>query len=272
MYNFDLISDIHLDFYLKPNESDIKLNVKMDSFIRRILPENQQKVLIIAGDLGHYERQNKLFLEKMKQFYEHIILVSGNHDYYLVSNSIKKRYNKRSVNRIKEMKKISSEIKNVHYLDGEIIEIDGVKYGGTGMWYDFSYGQKELETNKEEIYTLWWNIMNDNQYIYPMNIEISLEMFENEKNKLNAIIEKSDVVVTHVSPIWNNLLRDLTTSFYSFDGSEFFNKISQKVWVYGHIHERSDFENYNCRFVNASFGYPEESKNRKIENIKGGQK
>lgn len=272
MYNFDLISDTHIDFYLKPTDNDEKLNTKMDEFIQRLLPENPQKVLVIAGDLGHYERQNKLFIQKLKEFYKHIILVSGNHDYYLETQSIKNKYKRNSLNRIKEMKKFSSEIGNVHYLDGEIIEIDGVKYGGVGMWYDFSYGEKVLGACKENIYLLWWNAMNDWECISSLNIETSLEKFKEEKQKLNQIIDESDIIITHVGPDWSKTTYkyqdDLTTSFYVFDGREFFNRINGKVWAYGHTHENADYDAYGCRFVNAALGYRSENNgSRKIRNI-----
>ncbi|MNP56646.1 hypothetical protein D3C76_1513890 [compost metagenome] len=37
--------------------------------------------------MGHYNKQNYRFLEKLKEYYSYIILVTGNHDYYLISKS-----------------------------------------------------------------------------------------------------------------------------------------------------------------------------------------
>ncbi|QDS35020.1 metallophosphoesterase [Brevibacillus brevis] len=117
---FDLISDVHLDFWVKVENPLHKMVPQIKSSIKGILPDIHNKVIVIAGDLGHYNWQNKLFIEELKHFYEHILIVAGNHDYYLVSANQEKQNRGRSINRIIEMKEICSLLTNVHYLDGEI--------------------------------------------------------------------------------------------------------------------------------------------------------
>ncbi|MFS0553183.1 metallophosphoesterase family protein [Brevibacillus sp. 179-C9.3 HS] len=264
---FDLISDVHLDFWVKVENPLHKMMPQIKNFIKGFLPENHHKVLVIAGDLGHYNWQNKILIEELKQIYEHILIVAGNHDYYLVSANQEEQYGGKSLNRVSEMKEICSLISsNVHYLDGNTIEIDGITYGGVGMWYDFSYGIKELGYSKEALYSKWWEIMNDSRLIKGL-LDKPFTFADEEKKKLDVILESSDVIITHVGGDWSKADRDLVNSFYYFDGSSYFSQLEGKVWCFGHSHQRFDYEAYGCRFVNAAFGYPGENKKRSVVQI-----
>ncbi|MGG1659511.1 metallophosphoesterase family protein [Brevibacillus sp. NRS-1366] len=267
---FDLISDIHLDFWVKVENPKHKMLPQIEDFINSILPDNPQNVLVIAGDLGHYNWQNQLLIKELKQVYEHILLVAGNHDFYLVSTNQEKQYQGKSTKRVLEMKELCKEVMNVHYLDGNIIEIDGVKFGGVGIWYDFSYGMKELGYTKEALYSKWWEVMNDSRLIKGL-LDKSFTFADEEKKKLDSIVDESDVIITHVGGDWSRVIGnykfDSVTSFYYFDGSNHFSKLEDKVWCFGHTHQRYDYDAYGCRFVNASLGYPSEGKGRKIVQI-----
>ncbi|WP_179212510.1 metallophosphoesterase [Brevibacillus brevis] len=82
---FDLISDVHLDFWVKVENPLHKMVPQIKNFMKGILPDVHHKTLVTAGDLGHYNWQNKILIEELKQIYEHILIVAGNHDYYLAS-------------------------------------------------------------------------------------------------------------------------------------------------------------------------------------------
>ncbi|MCE0453764.1 metallophosphoesterase [Brevibacillus sp. AF8] len=263
---FDLISDVHLDFWVKVENPPHKMIPQIKNFIKAILPETNHNVLVIAGDLGHYNWQNKILIEELKQIYEHILIVAGNHDYYLVSANQEKQYRGKSLNRVIEMKETCSSLTNVHFLDGDIVEIDGINYGGVGMWYDFSYGIKELGYSKEALYSKWWEIMNDSRLIKGL-LDKPFTFADEEKKKLDGIIESSDVIITHVGGDWSKADHDLVNSFYYFDGSPYFSKLKGKVWCFGHTHQRSDYEANGCRFVDAALGYPGEGKRRSAVHI-----
>lgn len=128
----DILSDLHLDFYFKPH---LTTGENVASFFRPILTDNDTKkigdVLIIAGDIGHYNEQNievlKIFL---KEFYKHIICVLGNHDYYLVDGEAKYTFENDSFKRVEDMRKLINQEKSMYCLDGEVIEIEGIRFGG----------------------------------------------------------------------------------------------------------------------------------------------
>lgn len=272
-YNFDLISDVHLDFYIDIRHPELKMRKRIKEFVESIVPKEPQNTLVIAGDLGHYNHQNMFLLEELKKYYKYIILVSGNHDYYLVSSNVQSKYKNDSKKRISEMKEKASKIEGVYYLDGDAVELDGVIYGGVGMWYDFSYGRHMFGKSQTALYSLWKEVMNDSSLIKGLDFGVDFNEAVMSKEKIDSITNYADVIITHVGPEWskipNEYKDDLSTSFYYFDGSPYFDRIKDKVWVYGHVHYRNDYIAHDCRFVNASLGYPSENKNRsrKIVNV-----
>ncbi|WP_171715754.1 hypothetical protein [Paenibacillus phytohabitans] len=67
MIQFDLISDIHLDFWLKhkgPTAADNRREIKL--FAESLLPRQISQVLVIARDLGHRNKQNYELLCALK--------------------------------------------------------------------------------------------------------------------------------------------------------------------------------------------------------------
>ncbi|MGN7358531.1 metallophosphoesterase family protein [Paenibacillus sp. SAF-054] len=261
---FDLISDIHLDFWVENSSNHLKQDKKLDRFITDILPSELSNTLVIAGDLGHYNIQNHKFLVKLKKLYKYIVLVPGNHDYYLITKSLKNKYKNNSIKRSIEMKLMAEELTGVYFLDGVQIELDNVIYGGCGMWYDFEYGLQVLNMDWNQIYDNWKSTSNDSLLIEGKP-RLVKDMFQEEKSKLLKVLTSTDVIVTHVSPDWsaiaNNYKGDLSNSYYYFDGKEFFNDINGRIWCSGHIHRRMDYMNYGCRFINAALGYPDENMN-----------
>ncbi|MBD0383020.1 metallophosphoesterase family protein [Paenibacillus sedimenti] len=259
MRQFDLISDVHLDFWVKETGSLWNLQRKLKKFVRLILPEPCSRTLLIAGDLGHNNKQNYLFLKLIKDYYANILLVLGNHDYYLDKSALQGLSSRDSMDRMKEMKLLASQLPGVQYLDGDMVEIDGVIYGGCGMWYDLQYGMQVLRASQDRIFKHWVTVSNDYSRIRGKP-RLTLDMFQNEKTKLEKVLAASHVILTHVSPDWNQVpegrVLDLSSSFYYFDGSPYMNHLSNKIWCFGHVHHRMDYVHHHCRFINASLGYP----------------
>ncbi len=141
------------------------------------------------------------------------------------------------------------------------------------MWYDFQYGIQKLNSDKDSIYECWKSFSNDSRLIegLPRLVEV---MFQEEKEKLNKVLESSNVIVTHISPDWStvplNKKDNLSNSFYYFDGSDYYSKLKGKIWCFGHVHRRMDYIKDGCRFINASLGYPDENKDvpKKILTVK----
>ncbi|GIO38844.1 hypothetical protein J41TS12_37050 [Paenibacillus antibioticophila] len=262
---FDLISDLHADFWLDRYPT-------VDHFVDELLPEEPSKVLVIAGDLGHLNSQNERLIKSFKRIYDQILVTFGNHDLYLDDYSERCYFDNNSGNRINAMKTLFRGIEGVTVLDGSCVLIDGVTFGGTGMWHDFSYGAT-LGFSESYLYDVWQVCMNDSNLIFPTKSRQDLKgFFEEELTKLEAIFEQSQVIVTHVGPDAASMPQMYKSSpvstFFYFDGSNLLSRAHNKIWCYGHTHSHADYHHSNgCRLINNAFGYPRERLQAKIRTI-----
>lgn len=278
-FEFDYISDVHTDFWVKPvNPLEPGFINKIEDFIKNILKPKTSNVLIMAGDQGHYFSQDSQLLISLLEYYKHIVLVPGNHDMYLLSNKARKKYKLDSQNRIEEMKLFCSQHKGLHYLDGDSVTIDGITIAGLGMWHDDSYGLK-LGYHIEDIHQEWKNRMNDANHIYQNgkdNYKISMGygayrkvssfdpvMYFQVQRKILDNIKTAHIMVTHYGPRVPDAIPDeynnLVASFFFFDGLNDIERIKPKYWVHGHSHkvydEMYDMTNIICN----PLGYPDEN-------------
>src|SRR5690606_37953697 len=106
-----------------------------------ITPEFPSPILVIAGDLGHCNTQSKLLLTYLAENYENVLFCFGNHDLYLFSSDEYVGF-KDSADRWESLKADVQHIPNIIALDGNTVTIQGVTFGGSGLWYDFTYGMK----------------------------------------------------------------------------------------------------------------------------------
>lgn len=262
----DILSDLHLDFYFKLHLTTAE---NVTSFFRLIFTDDDTRkigdVLIIAGDIGHYNEQNievlKIF---QKKFYKHIICVLGNHDYYLVDNEAKYIFENNSFKRVENLRYLINKEKNMYCLDGQVIEIEGIRFGGADSWYDGSYIQKYFsQYDNNYINLLWKQYINDSRLIY--GIKKFDDVTKLETPKLENIYQNCDVMITHVNPSSNEehiskKYHDNTTNtFFTFDGSKFYKHGSMKYWVFGHTHDSIEYEIEDAKFLCNPFGYPNES-------------
>lgn len=289
----DFISDTHIDFWVKEtNPQKDKFQKQIEEYAEMIgIKDSKSDVLIIPGDLGHYANQDMTFLLYCKTIYKHVFLVTGNHDLYLISNAIQKKYVRDSWNRKNEMKKFCRD-NGIHYLDGNIISVDGVTFAGTGMSWDKSYYNfiNETEASDYQIREYFNNTMNDSRLIFKDgkdNYKVptayggsflssgfdSFKYFNEEYNKLQRFndFDYIDVMVSHYGPIIPDTLpehyQEQSTTFYYFDGKKDVERINPKFWLYGHSHINYDFKHNNTRLICNPLGYPGENTYNKVKTI-----
>jgi len=271
MKTFDLTSDIHIDFWVDATNNAQKQKKNFRTLINKLLPSNPSDTLVIAGDLGHYNHQNKLFLITLREFYKNIILVHGNHDLYMISASIRKSFLYNSFNRLDNMISICNKIPGVHYLVGNVIDVDGIRFGGTGMWYDDFYAMNSHYMSSDGIQIMWEMSMNDANLIYqpydtgkPNGFDRHAFVAEQKILMDKVIATGCDVVVSHVSPtsdFFSSHYQIPSSTFYQFDGSKYLNELDDtKIWCYGHTHEvKHNIHKNGCRVMCNPLGYPKDT-------------
>ena len=281
------MSDLHVDHFIFDTSNSTKINRQIDEYfkITRIdkIPEDERYMFIIPGDLSNSNTVAKAFLLRLKELFRYILLVPGNHDLYLCSKSQASKYKFDSFNRIKEMKEFCT-VNNIYYLDGNIIEIDGKKFGGLGMFWDKSYYNylEKREASDNEVLNFYDNYMNDSKFImqgfesykipttyggnYLKTSFNAIEFFEKEYKKLLDFndFDNIDVMITHYVPTIPHGIRtkyalERGTTFYMFDGEKDIERITPKFWLFGHMHDKFDFIHKDVRFLCNPNGYPGET-------------
>lgn len=260
------LSDVHLDFYLLNTNKR-----KLKRFCESVLHINHEKidVITVAGDLGHYNADNKRFLTYLSETYNaQVLFTYGNHDLYLVSPKQVSKYKGQSIDRLKEMELWASTQENIHFLDGTFVDIQGVRFGGMCNWYDGTFSPlSTVFTNYE-----WLKKFNDSQHIYKNGEKYSSFLAISDdldvEDKRQALIDADcDYLFFHVSPILDKDLietryqEDLFTAFYFSNNPEFLYTSKLKYLQFGHTHNALNKHYDHIEVFNASLGYPSESFN-----------
>jgi predicted phosphodiesterase len=203
-------------------------------FGNEYIPEVKADVLIIAGDLDTNIFRVLSYLEKISEKYDHVIYVTGNHEYY-----------NKSIKDFNAM--LSSQLAgtNVYFLDNDLIEINGVSFYGGTMWTDGS-GNHD--------YILEHGI-NDFRLINNFSVN---RMRDLHNDFIDNFPYEVDVVISHHIP-------DMTLVAPEFVGSSINGAFActdmgcyldiPKLWCFGHTHASVDQYIGNTRFICNPHGY-----------------
>jgi len=263
------ISDLHIDMHIKEQNPGNKMNDRMRRFADSLNLLGDADVLILAGDLGHYYEQNISLLKELRSRYPRVLSVIGNHDRYLVGcNARKYDYSKGRVDQIEEFCKLNG----VDLLNGDVVDIKGVTFGGLGGTWDGSYLEllRNCKVPEDELETLFDCSMNDSRYIYEKDCDI-LEYRSAELEKI-AKMPPVDVFVSHYGPAVQKAVAlrfrlDEASTFFYMEPSEVLNRIAPAVWVYGHTHDANDFDLDDTRCLVNPLGYPRENAKCRVQSF-----
>lgn len=247
----DYISDIHLDFHVKVNSNEDKYKLHTTEFLESLLPEKLGEVMIIAGDLSHYNRQSIWILEYFADKYKQVFYTWGNHDFYLISNKQNKKYWK-SYHKVLELIQLTEHLQNVQVLqDYNVYDYEGISFSGSTNWYSLDSFE---ELNFFNTY------MNDSRLIKHFDIK--------QANYLEGIkydaLKNVDVIVTHVPPV-------VIESHHKYGNTYcYLNQLKELKathWVFGHCHEQNVYEKAGTKFYINALGYPSESSGVQIQSF-----
>ncbi len=115
--DFRLLSDLHLEF-----DRDYNL----DPFRPPQLATDKDTVCLLAGDIDTKGRAAAFALSLAEQF-RAVVLIGGNHDYWGAS----------LVSLPGQLREQCRAACNVHFLENEVLRLDGVSILGTTLWTDY---------------------------------------------------------------------------------------------------------------------------------------
>jgi metallophosphoesterase superfamily enzyme len=268
----DILSDTHFDYYF--HHQKWKKDEVIEFYKKIIDLENIGDVLVIAGDIGHYNDQNIRILKILKQFYKNIICILGNHDYYLLGKENKSQF-KDSFERVENMRELINVQDGMYCLNADIVEIDGVRFGGCDGWYNDGYFARQYPTEsfpKRSTNQQWKNCMMDAEYI--VGITNFDDIFEIERPKIEKVYKECDVMITHINPSAKNehisvrYQNSASNVFFCFEGEKYLKNGNMKYWVFGHTHEEVEFIEHNVQCICQPLGYPSESGNGQWVKVK----
>ena len=218
------ISDIHCEFH--PDEGV--------GFVERLPIAGD--VLVIAGDLCTHRQSVKVLSALAKKFPQ-IVYVAGNHEYYgsdrgTVGN---------------DRAKLMARHPNLHWLSNSSVEIDGVRFHGTTLWFkndpmNWQYARGMNDFSQIQGFRKW---------VYEAN-KAALKFLENE-------VKQNDVVVTHHTPtnmsVPERFRNHPLNRFYVCDCSQILFNNKPQLWFHGHTHDSCDYEVLKCRVLCNPHGY-----------------
>lgn len=237
-----ILSDIHLEFL------DSYQTQKIVKHILSCCQENDDDVLVLAGDIGRPEYSNYTnFLKAMSNHFKKVFLIAGNHEYYggdiLTTNEL--------------ISKLCSTIPNVVFLNNMVIEYNGFLWVGTTLW--------SLIKDPS-------HVINDVKYIKGLTIDSYNQMHRNDRSFLETVLERSVqhqqkvIVITHHLPsfflISEKYANDPYNQWFASDMDSVLETFSTHIplWIYGHTHVGSDRFIHDTRLVCNPLGYVGENR------------
>ena len=230
MTSIRIVSDVHLEFH-----SDFG-----KKFIQHLCDAQGAEMLIIAGDfapLGTKSIPVELYFRELCDAYKHVFYVTGNHEFYHTSYPI--------VDKV--LCEISGLLHNFHWLNNSSVDIDGIRFGGTTLWF------KETPDTDVLAYRL-----NDFSLIKGFSSWVYLE-----NKRATDFIKKNakslDVMVTHHLPAQASVAKrfknDRMNCFFTCDVMEHIRDSKIKLWVHGHTHDSCAYRVNDTYVVCNPYGY-----------------
>lgn len=221
-YRFQLASDIHI-------EKQYPRLLSIRDFITPVSPN-----LILAGDIGsiYYTDQLEYFFKTCKEFFECVIFVPGNNEYYS-----REKYEPLSFSELNRRLEKMCEAQGIILLNNAFVETDDLVIFGSTWWsYIPDQLNMRIKIDQHQITADEFNYLH-----YLARISLS--------NVLTSRSNKRILVITHYCPTKMGTMNShhkkddfLQLVPYYFSNSESFLKQGTiHTWVYGHTHVFRDF-------------------------------
>lgn len=236
-------------------------------------------ILIAAGDImeaGHFRRadnakKDTFLADRYRRFireefakYKHVIYICGNHEHY--GNTYEDTF-----------RRLKDEMpENVHFLEAESIEIDGVHFFAGTFWTDMNKGDPntiEIVRNGMNDFRLIKfehsikvpNSFGGTFYSDKMHPRFAMAVFQDTVDKLKTFLDehKGDrvVVISHHAPSPLSINEKYQHDYHMNGGycshlTEFILDHPQiNVWVHGHMHDPVDYMIGTTRVLANPRGY-----------------
>jgi len=217
-HRFQVASDLHLE----------KLETDTPQVLDFIQPAAPN--IVLAGDIGSLYRINQLryFLQRLASFFERVIYVPGNHEWYKLANFQSVPLNVLNA----RLLSLEDEIDNLYVLNQTSIIVDDICITGTTLWSRATCHIPHFIVKTPGIRYAYNKIHENNlRYICRMIsycAKVGLRL----------------MVVTHHVPTYKLVTDKMKNAYVSLYASHLDSLLSSKyvhTWICGHIHKNFDF-------------------------------
>jgi Icc-related predicted phosphoesterase len=239
--------------------SDLHADVRSDTHGFKLpKPRPEHDVVIIAGDIGEDAVKSVKWIAHNCLHHKPVIFVRGNHESYrqAIDHNLEAAHAA-----IAE----TSYPHNIHLLENDFVDIDGVRFIGATLWTDYLlYG----EENRRLCYSLAQHSMNDHKLIRMAKSgysrfrtkEAYMAHMESRQHIERMLAEPFDgprICVTHHAPSFISVPEHYKKDFLSAAYASHLDHLAEKadLWVHGHIHSKSRYYIGDCEVVCNPRGY-----------------
>ncbi|MEJ2608705.1 MAG: metallophosphoesterase [Candidatus Thiodiazotropha sp.] len=208
-------------------------------------------VMVLAGDIDIGVRGVEWI--KSLNFNCPVIYVLGNHEYY------KNKYPS-LIHKIKE----AANGTNIHVLENDSIELDGVRFHGTTLWTNFElFGNPRIAGYEcQQVMTDFKKIRKEPSYSKLRSIDVAI-IHNQSLRWLSNSLRQSDsavnIVVTHHAPsiksVPDRYKGQRITAAYASDLSSFVAEHKPDYWLHGHVHSSASYHLDSCHVICNPRGY-----------------
>lgn len=208
-------------------------------------------VVVLAGDIHLKTRGVEWAIETFKD--KPVLMILGNHEYY----------GHKYPNLVDKAKALSQG-SNLHVLENDAIEIDGVRFLGCTLWTDFRlfgdprlagyFCQQEMTDFKKIRVAPRYSKLN------PVDV-VKIHQASRAwlSDQLAWDYSGKTVVITHHAPSAHSLPErppgELTGAAYASHLDAFINERRIDLWVHGHVHNSCDYPIGETRVACNPRGY-----------------
>jgi Icc-related predicted phosphoesterase len=230
--------------------SDLHLDVNRRHPLALPDPPPEHDAVIIAGDICQGIADGVRFIVDAGLNAKPVVYVAGNHEFY-------------GRDRHAELAAgLAAAAANVHLLERDSVKIGGLEILGCTLWTDYLYAGAE---RRSEAMRCAAQRLNDHRYIgngpRPWSPQDALDEHTASRawlaERLRWRSGHPAVVVTHHAPSRRSVQQrykdDPITAAFASDLDELLG--SAALWVHGHLHASSDYEQDGCRVVANPRGY-----------------
>lgn len=249
--------------------SDVHFNEYDHVFSSHVIPNDDEwrTILLVAGDLGHRDSAIE-WLQNMSERFANVVLVLGNHDYYNHDEyyNFSKEYgveNDTYNEKLAFWRSRLAAINNLHLLENQVIELDGVRIIGATLWSDFLDNSLIMRT--AQVNMTDYDLIDSDEDLTRRITPIELQNKHREsvrfiENALKKATDLPTIVLTHHAPTWQcitkqDYLEDELTHAYNTNLDDLIKTSGAAFWAYGHTHTAHQVVIGNTLVVSNPYGF-----------------